>query len=530
MKCSPVVFGIGLALVAAGAAGAAALRLPRLDSRPMHADEAEQALKTSELLQSGTYRYDPWEHHGPTLYYLALPVMKLAGVKDFAGMTEFSVRIVPALFGVGLVLFLSLVAKGLGRSATFCAAAATAVSPAMVFFSRYYIQEMLLVFFTFGLIVSAWRYARTQVPGWLLAAGAFGGLMAATKETWILAAAAMAAGLVLATLWTRRVDGAPESARPRLRWWAAPAAVLGGALVAALFYSSFFTNWEGLRDAFRAYGNYFYRAAGAGVAGIHDHPWHYYLAMLLNSRWITGCIGGPWWSEGIILVLALVGIGAALRPRGPGDGDPALLKFLAFYTIALAVIYAAIPYKTPWCALGFLHGMILMAGVGAVALVRWMPARSLRVAMGVLLAILAAHLGWQAYRASFTFAADPRNPYVYAQTSPDVLRLVHLVDDAAAASPGGRRMRIHVITPENYSPLPWYLRQFSRVGYWHEVPDTPDAPVIITSPEVQAAVDARLRGAYHERVLFGLRPGVLVAVVVEDGLWNSLMERRTAGK
>ena len=32
-------------------------------------------------------------------------------------------------------------------------------------------------------------------------------------------------------------------------------------------------------------------------------------------------------------------------------------------------------------------------------------------------------LGWQARRASVTYAADPRNPYVYAQTVPDAVRV-----------------------------------------------------------------------------------------------------------
>jgi hypothetical protein len=29
---------------------------------------------------------------------------------------------------------------------------------------------------------------------------------------------------------------------------------------------------------------------------------------------------------------------------------------LAFYTLILLALYSAIPYKTPWCLLGFLHG------------------------------------------------------------------------------------------------------------------------------------------------------------------------------
>ena len=64
---------------------------------------------------------------------------------------------------------------------------------------------------------------------------------------------------------------------------------------------------------------------------------------------------------------------AAERPELRGMGT----------TLTLA--YSAISYKTPWCMLGFLHGMILLAGIGAVALIRMLAQRGLQVALGVLL-------------------------------------------------------------------------------------------------------------------------------------------------
>ena len=45
-----------------------------------------------------------------------------------------------------------------------------------------------------------------------------------------------------------------------------------------------------------------------------------------------------------------------------------MLRFLGFYTLLMATAYSVIPYKTPWCLLGFLHGMVLLAGIGAVRL------------------------------------------------------------------------------------------------------------------------------------------------------------------
>ena len=44
---------------------AAGLRLPRLADRPMHADEAILADKFGTLLETGRWRYDPGDYHGP---------------------------------------------------------------------------------------------------------------------------------------------------------------------------------------------------------------------------------------------------------------------------------------------------------------------------------------------------------------------------------------------------------------------------------------------------------------------------------
>ena len=58
-------------LLLLAAALALALRSPRLDVRPMHNDEGVNALKFGALWESHAYKYDPQEHHGPTLPYAA---------------------------------------------------------------------------------------------------------------------------------------------------------------------------------------------------------------------------------------------------------------------------------------------------------------------------------------------------------------------------------------------------------------------------------------------------------------------------
>jgi uncharacterized protein (TIGR03663 family) len=167
------------------------LRLPRLAERPMHGDEAIHAIKFGQLLEQGTYRYNPDEYHGPTLNYFTLIPAKLQGAVNLKQVNEVTLRIVPVFFGVVLILLLLLLADGLGTGAIIIAGLLTATSPAMVFYGRYYIQEMLLVCFTFGLIACGYRYVRGKSIVWAISAGAFAGLMHATKETCIIALGAM---------------------------------------------------------------------------------------------------------------------------------------------------------------------------------------------------------------------------------------------------------------------------------------------------------------------------------------------------
>ena len=129
---------------------AAALRFPGLALRPMHADEAVHADKFGTLLEGGGYAYDPSEYHGPTLYYLTLPSAWLQGARRYVEIDEVTLRAVPAALGVALVAAHLGAGAFLGTAGAAVAALLVAISPAMVFYSRYYIHETPLVFFSFG--------------------------------------------------------------------------------------------------------------------------------------------------------------------------------------------------------------------------------------------------------------------------------------------------------------------------------------------------------------------------------------------
>ncbi|MGD0897093.1 MAG: flippase activity-associated protein Agl23 [Thermoguttaceae bacterium] len=545
-------------------ATAAWLRLPHLAARPMHADEANQAKKAGDLYETGIYRYDPGDHHGPSLYWLTLPVMWLSGVEDFAHSDESVYRLLPAVFGVALVLLVLLMADGLGAPAVLVAALLTALSPALVFYSRYYIQEMLLVTFAMAAIACLWRYSRSGRAGWAIAAGAAFGLMHATKETWVLSAAAMASALALTLAWGRLRDGADTSptrkrgtcsiSLSRLRvglvkllrariFQHGLAALAAACLVAAAFYSGFGQDLHGPWDSIRAYVNYWDRGR---EGGLQAEPWPYYFQLLLAWQPARRL----WAPDAAIVLLAAAGLigslgmGGVKLTRGAGHhaehGRAAkplslpLVRFLAFYAVILTALYSAIPYKTPWCAVGFLHAMVLVAAAGAAMLIHAARTRSMPATMIVAALLLAAiaHLGWQSYLVNFRIPVDRRHPYGHSATSPDMLKLAGRLEALARVSPEGHDMIIHVVVPDDYWPLPWYLRRFNpdRVGYWRdaaawrrETAGSPPPSVVLLSPEVSKEVDAGLGGKYNKQMIFGLRPEVFLLAYVRDDLWQALL-------
>ena len=504
---------------------AAALRFPALAARPMHADEAIHADKFGSLLEGGGYAYDPSEYHGPTLYYLTLLPAWLQGRGRYVEIDEATLRAVPAALGTALVAAHLGTRAFLGLSGAAAAALLAAISPAMVYYGRYYIHEVPLVAFGFGALLAACGYLRRPGAGWALLAGGCAGLMLATKETAPLALGSLVAALAATGLAPPRPgEAAPPRPLPGRILRDALLALLAATVVSLLLFSSFLGRPGGVVDAVRAYGFYLERATAASW---HIHPWHYYLGLL---SWFPAW-GTPVWTEGLILALAVVGGASGWVGRAVPGLDPRVLRFLGLYTLLLLAVYSAIPYKTPWCLLGFLHGMILLAGAGAVVLVRSARRRATRALVGVLLAAAAAHLGWQSYSGSFPFAADPRNPYVYAHTGTDVFAVVERLEDLARAHPAGPAMPLQVVSGENLWPLPWYLRGFTRVEWWTGVSEEArSAPVVVITPDMEPALVRKLydlpppgeRELYvgiFDRVV-ELRPGLELRGYAAGGLWE----------
>ncbi len=463
---------------------AAALRLPRLDVRPLHHDEGTNVIFLLRLMRDGTYQYDPSNYHGPLLYFLSVVPFLLFGT------TTVTLRIVPAILGTLMAPLPWLLRRELGRAGAVAAGVLLAVSPSLVYYSRDNIHEVYLVFLTLALATAAVRAAASGRMAPVVLAGMAAGGIVATKETACLTFLALAAGLA--------VSRGAGLVRPRR---GAVLLFLGAAcLVAVALYSDLFTDLGGLARpfaAFRVWG-----ARGVHADG-HGKPWWYFLDILAKE-------------EPAILAAGAAGATIALWRRDRFG------IFLSGWAGATLLAYSSIHYKTPWL---ILNGVLPLALLGGTAVQAGFGARPgsggglssgrIRWLVGLLFAAGAVLSARRAFDLSFVrYDSDRASRLVYVQTKRDVNRLLSRIEEFAGRRPEGRAVPIEILSPD-YLPLNWYLRDFANVGYFGTVIESPGAPVVIARADSADRV-AALLGPGYTRDAYPLRPGVDLVLFLKE--------------
>jgi predicted membrane-bound mannosyltransferase len=218
---------------------------------------------------------------------------------------------------------------------------------------------------------------------------------------------------------------------------------------------------------------------------------------------------GGGWSGSALSGLAAVGLGFVIFDFARQKTFCAR-TFISIYAVVIAVIYGAIPYKTPWLALNFWLPMALLAGVAVARILEKNGASPARWSWLLPAVLLAGAVGRDVQKRVFQFPAAEDNPYAYAHTGEDLLRLPARLEELVKEKKLGRPL-IAVVTADPW-PLPWYLRKFPRTGFWQPGQDPGAADFFITSPEAAETLGDKLKNCRPE--FFGARPEVLMILWV----------------
>ena len=164
------------------------MRLWELGGRAFHYDEAIHVhyswrLLHSEGLAGGfpwvfgkDFIHSPWMH-GPFQIELTAFIFRLFGDSDFTA------RLGYVLFGAALVGLPYFLRDYLGRAGALAAGAMLALSPAMLYFSRFGRNDILMAFWATALLVLMWRYMHEGKNRYLYLAAVVLAFMFGTKET-----------------------------------------------------------------------------------------------------------------------------------------------------------------------------------------------------------------------------------------------------------------------------------------------------------------------------------------------------------
>jgi uncharacterized protein (TIGR03663 family) len=513
------------------------LRLPFLEARPMHTDEAVHAVKLSRILDGAPFIYDPYDYHGPTLYYLTW-LCHGGPLASSTDLTDASLRLVTVASGIATILLALAFSPFLGRTAALVAALFFAVSPPFVYYSRYFIMEMILVDLSLlSLLLIFWWLRKGGPGGRSLAApiflGLILGLMHATKETFVLNTASLCLALAACLYVSRKETPLPSPATlTKVSLWVAVPALL----VSAALVSHFFQRPSAIWDSYTTYLQYLDRSGGAG----HQKPFSYYFSLLFWTpsplplfRWQTLDLAPRWpYGELALVAFALLALPVALRRTSPSH-LPAL--FLTLYSSSLFLVYSILSYKTPWSILPAHAGLILLAAVGFAAL--WHRATH-PIARALLALVLVASVSYSALQSRR--AIDPRwshepsrAPYAYSHTSVSAETLAaRLRDLASFGLPPETPARAILIANEDAGwPFPWLLRDLSAIAYLPAPPSLDDyarfqAPIVALQASWLSRDKAPPPPGLQPVDFYGLRDGVLIQLYVEPCLWRNYLDSR----
>ena len=529
-----------------------ALRIIALDLRPAHFDEGVNGSFIDGMRVEGVYQYDPANYHGPLHFYVLY-----AGQQLF-GRSLWVLRMPTVLIGTAVVGLMLAFARFLPWRVVATASIATAISPAMVFYSRYAIHEMWLPFFTLLAIYGAFGILRRDGrigDLWSFGAGLAG--MVLTKETYVIHwVAAILALLVMRALeWLS--PSSPRVQRPR------PVDLFSGrsaALPEVAPRSAYFTNaqivtvvftclvsvlliqsgfgmyWPGVIGLFETFRPMVEKGTTAEVG--HNKEFFYWVKLMAHYEWpaLLGLLAAPLLclrrSPLLASVLLLAGAlvaGIGLFGNGMGIHVSITKDFLKpelkladlsamglWLLVCSAGFFAASPAQTRemrWlCLYGLAsftaYSMIPYKTPWCIVNLIWpfcfalgQVAENLtRVTERRLVYAVGLLLAWtplrDAWWLNFRQPTYDGDRYAYVQTTPDINKLLRALRHAVHEDPTKRQMHGLIFTEA--FPLTWELNDFPLVLYYPDEAEVEnyDAEFILLPSHRRLEFEDRAFGTY----------------------------------
>lgn len=472
------------------AAFAALIRFWDLGSRALHHDESLHAIYSWYLYVGRGYQHDPMMH-GPFQFHAVALIYLLFGASDFTA------RVVPALFGTWVVIAPYFLRREMGRTAAFIAAVLFAVSPTFLYFSRFIRNDMYMAGWAMLVLIGLFGYLRERKSRYLYMLIAGVAFSFATKETvyitgFVFLMAFLGEGVLSLVHGRRPLLWTVLRSLSRREWAVSVAIFL---VVNVVLYTTFFTNprgivtgttgaleyWLAQHDVQRGAQPWFYYAMlmplyeflpllAAAAGGVYilvrrQVARQGFLVWLLFVWFGLGLLIYSWAGEKMpwllvhtaqpLILLAALALGGLARRAGRAvlTGGTGLLALTLTGLLAATVLGGLVAAEPPrgtelgmqsatlqkglmWLMVALFAGGLIVLGVRRGSGAVLVPAA---VAASLVLMALTIRTAW-----GVTYARGdiPQDMLVYVQSSPDVPKVVKEIERISFQTGAGKDLRI----------------------------------------------------------------------------------------
>jgi len=438
------------------------LRFWQLDLKLLHHDEAIHSWFCYELLTTGAWQYDP-SYHGPFLYYVTTGMFALIGPSDFAA------RLLPSLFGFMVIPLVYAIHRigYISKNQTLVVALFLAISPDMVYFSRFLRHDIFMLFFTMLLLVAIlYWFERGTTRFAVIAAVAAAGALCCKEEMPVILIVFILFFAYAA--WKGRFTLPPHWKADLLLFIVLTAAIM------CVLYSAFFFHMDTLVGKnfqitlqgvhFEANTTGWYQAVDHWVA-MHEEqrlggPMYFYIPLFLLYElpiFILAVIGTlQFMAEGLHPLrfakkvkswiqkrrfalptrdLAAVTLQQLREGQEVNRKSEEFFRFCIVWMLSTMAFYAYVGEKVPWLIIAQLLPMCFVATYK----LNWQKT-AFALAGCIFLIVMTWHVAF--------VPMDINEPIVQVQNSEDMREVMGLMDNSSKV----------VIASQDYWPLPWYYR------------------------------------------------------------------------
>jgi uncharacterized protein (TIGR03663 family) len=444
------------------------LRLYKLDNRPAHFDEGGgHAIGARALMERGEYIYNP-DFHGPFLYHITALFFFLFGMSDI------TLRITQAIFGIATIAVLWFLKDHVKKETMLVLSLLIALSPSLVYYSRFAVHDSYFVFFTMACLVFLYLYSKTKESRYLYLFSACLAFLFTTKENAYITVAAMVAYFGLEFLIeffnTKGSISKILKKNTYLNWIKDNKKEIFISFVIflsifSIFYTSFFRYPQNFVTAIKEPFIHWFTKTRTQHGFFQ--PYSFYLRILEEY-------------DTTIFIFGLLGILLPVFVRNH------YTKFASFFSAFNLVVYLLMPYKEPN---NVVHIVMPLAVSGAL-FIEYVNDKIKKYVI-LLLILLSFYSLYATWQTSFVKYADENNYLVYVQTVDDVKPLLKLVERITKEK--GKNISIVVNIPETEYPLSWYFRDYAKVSYFSENIGPKDWKNIIWSGDGKAIWDSEAK-------------------------------------